>query len=42
MILIVLIERGIKGRFTGSLIMRTEAIIEAGVLAVLFKAGLII
>jgi hypothetical protein len=42
MILTALVERGVKGRFTGSLIVRTKAIIEAGVLAVLFKAGLII
>ena len=42
MISTALAERGIGGRFTGSPIMRIEAVIEAGVLAVLFKAGLII
>ena len=42
MILTALAERGVGGRFTGSLIARTEAVVEAGVLAVLFKVGLII
>jgi hypothetical protein len=42
MILTTLAERGIRGRFIGSSIIRTKAIIKAGVLAVLFKAGLII
>ena len=41
-ILTTLIERGVKGRFTGSLIIRTEAIVEVGVLAIPFKVGLII
>ena len=41
-ILTTLIERGVKGRFTGSLIIRIKAVAEAGVLAVLFKVGLII
>ena len=41
-ILIILVERGIGGRFTGSLIIRIEAIAEAGVLAILFKVELII
>jgi hypothetical protein len=42
MILTTLVERGIGGRFAGSLIIRIKAIAEAGVLAVLFKVGLII
>jgi hypothetical protein len=42
MILIALAERGVKGRFTGSLIMRIKAVIKAEVLIVLFKAELII
>jgi len=42
MILTALIERGIRGRFTGSLIIRTKAIIKAEVLAVPFKVRLII
>jgi hypothetical protein len=42
MILIALVERGVGGRFIGFPIIRIEAIIEAGVLAIPFKAGLII
>ena len=42
MILTALAERGIGGRFAGSPIARIEAIAEAGVLAILFKAGSII
>jgi hypothetical protein len=42
MILIALAERGAGGRFAGSPIIRTKAVAEAGVLAVLFKAESII
>ena len=42
MILTALVERGVGGRFTGSPIIRTKAVIEVKVLAVSFKAGLII
>jgi hypothetical protein len=42
MILIILIEQGVEKRFTDSLIIRIKAIIEVGVLVVLFKVGLII
>jgi hypothetical protein len=42
MISIILVEQGIEGRFAGSPIARTEAVAEVGVLAVLFKVGLII
>jgi hypothetical protein len=41
-ILIALVERGIEERFISSFIIRIKAIIEAEVLAVLFKVRLII